>query len=228
VSSSAANAGLRAVAPIDGSPFDPSAYDQIVFDCDGVLFASNGVKAANIRAAAARFCDGPTVDGFVEYFTANNGVPREVKIHTFFDDPTKQVEILAEYNRLNAATLPGLDPEPAAVQFLDACAALDVPIYLLSGGDTSELEAVLGSAGLTHRFVAIMGGPADKSSHLERLALRDRTCFFGDSKHDHEIAERFGFDFVFVSRHTQFRGWREYFQGRPQVRTIPDFEALLG
>jgi len=210
------------------APFEPSAYDQIVFDCDGVLFASNGVKAANIRAAAARFCDGPTVDSFVAYFTANNGVPREVKIGTFFDDPTKQVGILAEYNRLNAATLPGLVPEPDAVRFLDVCSALETPVYVLSGGDSAELEAMLRDTGLAHRFVAIMGGPADKASHLERLALRGRTCFFGDGRHDHEIAERFGFDFVFVSRHTQFRGWREYFRGRPRVRTIPAFDALLG
>jgi phosphoglycolate phosphatase-like HAD superfamily hydrolase len=228
LSLSAASSEVDGLAPRPVAWFDPRAFDQLVFDCDGVLFASNEVKAANIRAAAAQFCDDRSVDRFVEFFTANNGLPREVKIASHFDDPCKRAGILEEYSRLNAATLLRLDPEPDAVRFLDVCAALDVPSYLLSGGDTAELEALLASARLRHRFVAVMGGPVDKATHMERLGLRGRTCFFGDGRHDHEVAERFGFDFVFVSRYTQFGGWREYFAEHPEVRVISGFDEMLG
>jgi phosphoglycolate phosphatase-like HAD superfamily hydrolase len=203
------------------------AYDQLVFDCDGVIVDSNGVKEGNIREAARSVCDPDTTDRFVAYFTGNNGLPREPKIVAFFDDPATQQAVLSAYNRLNAATVPLLEPDPVARRFLEQCSRAGVTMYLLSGGDEREVELLLDNAGIAPLFRAILGAPLTKVEHLERLNLAGRTCYFGDSRYDYEVATRFGFDFVFLSRYTQFRDWREFFAHRPEVRVEVDFGAFV-
>jgi phosphoglycolate phosphatase-like HAD superfamily hydrolase len=203
------------------------SYSQLIFDCDGVLVDSNGVKEANIRAAALSVCDPAEADRFVTYFVGNNGVARERKIAAFFPHVEAQRAVLAAYNSLNAATIPLIEPEPATIRFLDRCARAGVPLYVLSGGAEEEVRKMLCNAGIAGLFREVMGGPLSKTEHLQRLGLTGRTCFFGDSLYDYEVATRFDFDFVFLSRHSQFTAWREFFAQRPGVRVVADFQAFV-
>jgi phosphoglycolate phosphatase-like HAD superfamily hydrolase len=207
--------------------FPCDSYRQLVFDCDGVIVDSNGVKAANIREAALTVCDPATADRFVSYFVSNNGIPREVKIEAFFEDPGARSAVLSAYNRLNQATVPYLEPEPTTRRFLAECAGAGLPLYVLSGGDEEEVREMLGNAGILGLFSAVLGGPRSKPEHLERLQLTGPTCYFGDSRYDYEVAARFGFDFVFLSRFTQFSEWRQFFADRPDVRVVPDFGSYI-
>jgi phosphoglycolate phosphatase-like HAD superfamily hydrolase len=213
-----------------GAPYGPLApftsYRQLIFDCDGVIVDSNGVKEANIRAAAESVCKTAEAARFVAYFVANNGLPRDTKIARFFPDPDVRRAVLSRYNELNAASVPFVEPEPAACRFLKRCAGEGVPLYLVSGGDEPEVRELLENAGIAGFFEKILGGPSSKVEHLEHLGLAGPTCYFGDSRYDHEVASRFGFDFVFLSRYSQFSEWREYFSGRPEVRVVPDFRSL--
>jgi phosphoglycolate phosphatase-like HAD superfamily hydrolase len=203
-----------------------AAYRQLVFDCDGVIVDSNGVKEANIRAAARSVCDEATAERFVAYFIGHNGLPRETKIAAFFTDPAVQRQILCEYNRLNADTVPFIEPAPETRAFLERCVRAGMPLYLLSGGDEPEVRELLENAGIAPMFRRILGGPRSKVEHLERLGLTGPTCYFGDSRYDYEVAARFGFDFVFLSRYSQFRGWAEFFSDRSEVRVAEDFRSV--
>lgn len=201
-------------------------YRQLVIDCDGVLFDSNPIKAANILEAARGVCDSATAERFVQYFVANNGVPRESKIRHFFQDEAMAGRILARYNRLNATTIPHLQPIPSARTFVGAAAGMGIPLYLVSGGEEHEVRALLQNCDLADSFAQIAGGPDTKEEHLQRLALAGSTCFFGDSLHDYDVARAFGFDFVFLHSYTQFDEWESFFSDKPDVMTIPDFSAI--
>lgn len=201
-------------------------YRQLVIDCDGVLFDSNTIKAANILEAALGVCDSATADRFVRYFVANNGVPRESKIRHFFQDEVMAGQVLDRYNRLNATTIPQLQPIPSARTFVGAAARLGIPLYLVSGGEEHEVRALLQNCGLAEAFAHIAGGPDTKEEHLRRLDLVGSTCFFGDSLHDYDVARAFGFDFVFLHMYTQFDEWEAYFSDKPDVMTIPDFSSI--
>jgi phosphoglycolate phosphatase-like HAD superfamily hydrolase len=203
------------------------SYRQLIFDCDGVIVDSNAVKEANIRSAALSVCDPGEADRFVAYFVGNNGVARERKIAGFFPSPATRRAILAEYNRLNATTIPLIEPEPVTRRFLDRCARAGIPLYVLSGGDEDEVRQMLDNAGIAGLFRDIMGGPLSKMEHLQRLGLTGPTCYFGDSQYDYEVASQFEYDFVFLSRHSQFTGWREFFAQRPAVRVVADFHAFV-
>jgi phosphoglycolate phosphatase-like HAD superfamily hydrolase len=217
--------------PLPVNPADPAhffrAYRQLVFDCDGVIIDSNTVKESNIREAALSVCDPVTATRFVSYFVANNGLTRETKIAAFFEEPEARESILSAYNRLNDVTVPFLEPGPVTRRFLERCADAGVPLYVLSGGSEQEVRKMLAVSGVAGMFRAILGGPVSKLEHLERLGLSGPTCYFGDSRYDYDVATRFGFDFVFLWRHSQFTEWRQFFSERPEVRVVPDFGAFL-
>jgi len=201
-------------------------YAQLVFDCDGVIVDTNRIKESNIRQAALSVCDAATAERFVAYFVGNNGLPRETKIDAFFDDHGVRRYVLDAYNRLNAETIRSVEPAPAVRAFLQRWAERGVPLYLLSGADEAEVRDLVKHAGIASLFRGIFGGPVTKMEHLERLRLVGPTCYFGDSRYDYEVARRFGLDFVFMSRHTQFAGWPEFFSDKPQVTVVRDFESL--
>lgn len=202
-------------------------YRQIIFDCDGVLVDTNGLKMANIRSAVAPACTPEEADAFVDYFVRHNGVPREDKIARFFQGEAYQ-EILNRYNALNRTTVPFVTADAATVAFVERLAARSLPLYVLSGGDEAEVRTLLENAGLAPFFHDILGGPTSKVEHLERLGLSADTCYFGDSRYDYQAASRFGFDFVFLSRYTQFQDWELFFSDKPDVTVTYDFSTLNG
>lgn len=201
-------------------------YDHVIFDCDGVLFDSNRIKESNIRAAVAAVVgEGDEVERFVTFFTGNNGVPRETKIRAHFPTEAVSSAILQRYNALNEASVTTLTMLPDAARVLRALAAADVQLHVLSGGDEEEVRRLLAFNEVSNLIENICGGPTTKAEHLERLGLEGRLCFFGDSALDYEVARKYGFDFVFLYRYTQFVGWREFFCDG-DVRVETDFSFI--
>lgn len=191
-----------------------------------MLFDTNGLKASNIQRAAVERCGPAVAARFVEYFVRHNGVPRETKIAAFFDAPADREVILARYNALNAATLSEARMLPEARAFLDRLSERPASLYVLSGGSEGEVRALLDRAAMLDRFRAVCGGPTSKRDHLRALALDGAVCYFGDSLHDYDVAAEFGFDFVFLTRYSQFDAWAEFFADKPDVVVALDFSAL--
>lgn len=193
------------------------AYKGIIFDVDGVLLDSNTLKENNIREAARPFASSQRLNEFVSYFTGLNGVPREGKIAFYFGDNSEETKtILSHYNQLNADSLSEVKVINGALETLRHFHG-QLPIRAVSGGTQEEVRKILTIKGLSSYFDQILGGPKSKLKNIQSFVSTRGHLFFGDSKHDHEVALEMGFDFVFVHEHTQFSNWKDYFSKFPEV-----------
>lgn len=192
-------------------------YKGIIFDVDGVLLDSNTLKENNIREAARPFASSERLNEFVSYFTGLNGVPREGKIAFYFGEGTDETKaILSHYNQLNAESLSDVEVINGALETLRYFHG-QFPIRAVSGGAQEEVRNTLKNKGLSSYFDQILGGPESKLKNVQRFASTRGHLFFGDSRHDHEVALEMGFDFVFLYQHTQFGKWKNYFSEYPEV-----------
>ncbi len=193
-------------------------YNGVVFDVDGVLLDSNDLKENNIREAASRFASSQRLNEFVAYFTGLNGVPREGKVAHYFGSDSNETEaILAHYNQLNADSLSDVEVINGTLETLEYFHG-QLPISAVSGGAQQEVRNILSIKGLSSYFEQILGGPKSKLNNIQGFASTRDYLFFGDSKHDHEVALEMGFNFVFVHEHTQFTDWKDYFIEFPEVQ----------
>lgn len=200
-------------------------YANIILDCDGVVLDSNFLKEKNIFEATLKYTDVVTAQRFSKYFTDNNGLPREVKIHTYFGDTELSHNILFFYNQLNKKSLLAAPFTFRFEEFLNKTDGF-FKYYVLSGGDESELQFVLSQKKIAHRFEKIMGAPKTKYEHLSELNLQGKTLYIGDSKLDYDVASYFQLDFIFMSGYTQFSEWNDFFRNKPEVKVIKNLSEI--
>ncbi|MDH0687608.1 HAD family hydrolase [Stutzerimonas stutzeri] len=197
-----------------------SAYRSIVFDCDGVILDSNRVKTDAFYNATLPYGE-KAAEAMVDYHVRNGGISRYRKFAYFLE-------------HLAPAGVPGPD-----LQALLAAYATEVKTGLLacevaggleafrkhtggtrwmvaSGGDQAELRELFEARGLLDWFDGgIFGSPDTKEEivkrELENGNVRMPALFIGDSRYDHQVAHENGLDFVFLSRWSEFAGWKDYF-----------------
>lgn len=195
-------------------------YQGLILDVDGVLLDSNRLKENNIREAARPFTSEEDCKSFVEYFTSLNGVPREVKVAKFFGENSEtSLEVLSRYNALNDKSLKEVDLTVGVEEFLIYASSI-LPIWAISGGSQKEVRATLFHKKIAPYFQYILGGPSSKSENVKKIKPQGKILFIGDSKHDFETAEAFGFDFIFMHQYTQFEGWEDFFESNPPFMII--------
>lgn len=197
-----------------------SAYQSIVFDCDGVILDSNRVKTDAFYNATLSYGE-KAAAAMVDYHVRHGGISRYRKFAYFLE-------------QLAPAGMPGPD-----LQALLAAYATEVKTGLLacevaegleafreqtsgtrwmvaSGGDQAELRELFEARGLLDWFDGgIFGSPDTKEEivkrELENGNIRMPALFIGDSRYDHQVAHENGLDFVFLSRWSEFERWEEYF-----------------
>ena len=204
---------------------DLSDYDLLIFDCDGVLLDSNGLKADAFYRSVLEFGEGKA-QAFREYHLENGGVSRFEKFRHFFSaiHPTADPEPERYMERYAALVREGYRTCPVTEGTLPLLETLEnVPKYVVSGSEQQELREVLDERGLARFFREIYGSPATKIHNVEaHIPYRSKkVLFFGDARTDALCARRFGFDFAFVSGYTDWR-WEE----EPDF-TLSRFSALL-
>ncbi|MFC4351809.1 HAD family hydrolase [Fodinicurvata halophila] len=205
----------------------PARYRVAVFDCDGVILASNRLKSEAF-AQALEGEDPALVAEFVAWHKANGGIARQVKFDHFFrimkgmsapEEPVKQaVERYGEIVRQglrDCALIPGVEELLAALQ------ARGIACYVNSGGSETELRDIFAERGLAQWFQGIYGSPNDKFRNMQRAGLGDlkpgEGLLFGDSRVDREVARHYGFDFVYVAHESEWR---------PEVEDILTSDSL--
>jgi phosphoglycolate phosphatase-like HAD superfamily hydrolase len=219
-----------------------SDYATYIFDCDGVILDSNGVKTEAFRKAALPWGHDAAA-ALVSYHVANGGISRQIKFTHFLQ------AILPQYA---PGTKPGIDGpglEELLVSYAKAvrgglmtCAIAEglealrsqtavASWSIVSGGDQTELREIFAARGIDQLFDAgIYGGPENKDMIFEREIkgknIRLPAIFMGDSCYDCEAAKRAGLDFVFVSDWTDLRGW-ESFVAKNHLQTICKLRDLL-
>jgi phosphoglycolate phosphatase-like HAD superfamily hydrolase len=205
---------------------DFTLYAYVILDFDGVVLDSNSLKKEAIYSTVQNYLSQKEAEQFVDYFVANNGLPRERKIATYFSDTYQYESVLDEYNRILDHKLRDAKFTQSFLFFLEKLKFYNHVPYILSGGDVNEIKSLLELRGLSDSFALVMGGPLSKSDNLNKLAFTGKILYIGDSKIDYEIAKQYDFDFVFMYGYTQFVAWKEYFKDKKEVMIIKNFETL--
>lgn len=195
-----------------------SAYDSLVFDCDGVILDSNRVKTEAFRQATLPYGE-TAVRAMVDFHVARGGISRYEKFRYFLDEiagggtETDLEALLERYTNAvqeglrNCAVAPGLDGLRAATPHANW--------LVVSGGDQMELRQIFAERKLDYLFDGgIFGSPDDKIEILTREqasgTIRPRALFLGDSRYDHIAASSCGLDFIFISGWSEFQDWQIY------------------
>ncbi|MDC0289931.1 HAD family hydrolase [bacterium] len=172
---------------------------NIFIDFDGVISDTNTLKEKNINEAY-KYIFGEYNSEFVDFFTRNNGVPREIKLKQYFDSPKVEGQILKQYFLLNENLLDA----NLASGFLDYLKINNEShIYILSGGDKNEISSFLVKNNILHFFNEIFTGPKTKSENLSGCTLSSNDIFIGDSRHDYLVAREYNLNFIFMTDFSQ-------------------------
>ena len=202
--------------------FDESkSYKYVMFDCDGVILNSNGLKSRAFFNVACPY----SIDAAKELVAYNKkfgGVSRSAKFDYFLKQIlpkyTKNLPDISDLlKNFGDLVKEGLLNCELNEDIFAVCSKLkNSEFSVISGGDQTELRDVFNLRGLTNYFGAgIWGSPETKYEIIERnfSHVSPSDCLFiGDSKLDFEVARDFGFDFLFMSAWTEVDNWEEFVQ----------------
>lgn len=197
-----------------------AAPRTLVFDCDGVVLASNAIKTEAFRKVADARYGSEAAQALVAHHVRHGGVSRFEKFRYLVEDivgagpdPAACESLCAQYGEEVFARLLECEVAPG----LEALRARTPGSrwMIVSGGAQVELREVFRRRGLDALFDAgIFGSPDTKDAILAReLAagnLERPAVFFGDSAYDHRAAAAAGLDFVFVSDWSELPDWAGY------------------
>lgn len=172
---------------------------KIFIDFDGVICDTNRLKENNIKEAY-KYVFGHYNDDFVHFFTSNNGLPREMKLSKYFNAPNLEKKILTKYYSLNKNLL-SAKLNDGFLDYLKINTKSD--IFVLSGGDYTEITSFLKKNKILHLFNDVLTGPETKSENLSKFHVNSEDLFIGDSKHDYFVAKEYSLNFIFMSEYSQ-------------------------
>ncbi|WBE25068.1 HAD family hydrolase [Denitrificimonas caeni] len=214
-----------------------SDYATLVFDCDGVILNSNQVKTDAFYQAALPYGEA-AAQALIDYHVANGGVSRYLKFGYFLEQLVPKFapndagpsldELLENYAK---AVLQGLLSCEVALGLKELRAATPNARWLIvSGGDQSELRKVFAQRDLAALFDSgIYGSPDTKdeilSRELQNGNIQAPALFIGDSKYDQKAAATARLDFVFLSKWSEVKGWKEWI-AREKLCTRASINAL--
>jgi phosphoglycolate phosphatase-like HAD superfamily hydrolase len=179
-----------------------------IFDCDGVLLDSNGLKTQAFHDTVKPGYGVDAADALVAFHRSNGGISRRLKFEHLFSnilsappDAGAVEALVAGFGRrvrdglLQAPLIQGVD------RALRSARERGWTLYVVSGGDRDEILATLTSRGLADLFAGIHGGERRKRETVQSLLAESKgpAVFFGDSAEDHRAASQNGIPFVFVS-----------------------------
>lgn len=215
----------------------------VIFDCDGVVLNSNGLKTAAFRAVTLPFGNLASL-ALVEFHKRNGGAPRLEKFEYFFDavlpafvigqvafadKPRVVGRLLEDFSKEIREGLLRCEVASGLRELRDAMP--DANWAIVSGADQIELREIFDQRGLAHYFNAgIYGSPKDKRSIISDLLESGRidlpALSLGDSLLDYEASKACGLDFIFVHEWTELPDWVLHCRER-NIRVIPSISHLL-
>ena len=236
--SQAGDQGLRGVPGVLDSPGLRPLFERarcVFFDCDGVIFDSNGFKIAAMR----RSLDGhsPAEIGAMEAFwRANGGVSRFVKFEHFYthiaprDDVQREMQAASErFGRLSLAAYEGARPIAAALELARAAGA--ERCHVVSGATQVEMQSVFASKDIARFFASIQGSPRPKLE-LVQSVLAEHDCppsealLIGDGSMDFRVCRELDMQFVYLAEYTEWTGAATALSSAPRVAVAQTWAEL--
>jgi phosphoglycolate phosphatase-like HAD superfamily hydrolase len=241
---SESRAPVAALVNVLDSPELRALYERapcVFFDCDGVIFDSNGFK---IEAMRRTLCDhsASEVEQMEAFWRSNGGASRFVKFEHFYTSiaPRRDVaravqEASARFGQLSLTAYEGARPVPAALALARATGA--ERCHVVSGAAQVELESVFASKGIAHLFASILGSPRTKLD-LVAGVLAERNCrasealLIGDGAMDFRVCQELGMQFIYLAELSEWQGAAPALARDPRVAIAPRWvdlsRALLG
>lgn len=177
----------------------------IIFDFDGVLIESAGIKTEAFRRLFSKWND--KVDEIVRYHIKNMGISRYVKFKYFYENIINEpysdkieAELGARFSEIVLAEIKKAPFVNGTKEFLEQ----DYQKYLLfiaSGTPQEELGDIVSFRGLDKYFNGVYGTPATKTEIVEMILKRNylernQVVFVGDAESDKMAAGESGIPFI--------------------------------
>jgi phosphoglycolate phosphatase-like HAD superfamily hydrolase len=208
----------------------------VLFDCDGILFDSNGFKVAGMRHALADEPQ-PLVAEMEAYWRGSGGVSRWAKFRYYYEQisPCAEVDRAVEracqrFGDYSLAAYDSQDPVPAALTAARAVGAKRAVV--VSGASQTELETVFTKKDIAALFSEILGSPTPKQD-LVRAVLSARNLaasevlFIGDGAGDLRVARELDVPFVYLNQFSEWPGARDALGNEANVTWADDWSELL-
>ncbi len=212
------------------------SYCTWIFDCDGVLLDSNSIKTEAFYEVALPFGT-ENAGHLVRYHTEHGGISRYEKFKYFFEvilgRSNYQEELSTVLDRYGAIVVERLKnvPQTAGMQEFITTLSGSCKKFIVSGGRQSEIRDVFTARGMDVYFDGIYGSPDTKEQIIHRLLsdgqVDSPAVFIGDSRYDYEVARRYDLDFIFMINYTEFRDWKHFFKGKPDVIMCENFNDII-
>lgn len=196
-------------------------WNTWIFDCDGVLLNSNGVKREAMYRSALGY-GSEKAKLLEEYHVNNGGIGREVKFRWFLQEIVgvnrnleKLVADLKHKYRENLWDgLMTCEVTPGIFDILARLKKEGASLFVVSGADQDELREILTERELAPWFDGIYGAPDTKDQILAReinaKIINRPAIFLGDSQYDYEASKRANLDFFFIHEWTDVANWKEF------------------
>ncbi|MBE1515773.1 HAD family hydrolase [Nesterenkonia halotolerans] len=213
---------------------DPSRYQTLVFDCDGVVLDSNRVKTRAFYEAALPYGEA-AAQRLVDYHVSHGGISRYKKFALFLEEMVDGRQgpgldsLLDAYATEVRAGLMACEIAPGLDQLRQV--TRESRWLIVSGGDQEELREIFHARGISSHFDGgIFGSPDTKDEILAREMGRGNisgsALFLGDSTYDHQASSQAGLDFVFVSAWTEVPGWDTWCREQG-IASVESLQQLL-
>lgn len=201
--------------------------DVIVFDFDGVILDSAGVKT-NAFGEVFKEHGHEAVEYVLKYHQAHCGVSRYVKFRHFYDKllgreitPQEMADLDRRFDEFALEQLANSPLVPGVREFLEY-GFQRWPLYIASGAPQRELDYLLGLMNIAGYFKEVHGSPPHKSESLAEIIRREqadpkRVLMVGDSSTDLQAAEDNNALFLGVGK----------FQDRPWIADLTTMREAI-
>ncbi len=182
-------------------------YKLILWDFDGVLMDSNSVRDAGFIEVLKSF-PAEEVEQLLAYHRKNGGLSRYVKFRYFYEVIRKEAvteeQILALASSFSIIMKHLLvNPDLLIKNSLDFVKKYhtQIPMHIVSGSDSKELNFLCESLHINNYFVSINGSPTHKNDLVKAILPKynfplNEVVLIGDSVNDLEAAKANGIEYI--------------------------------
>ena len=202
----------------------------IVFDFDGVIIDSNGVKIEEYRNLFSQFTkDQTTLDEIIKIYKNSAGIPREVTLKKVFKEifdktiSSQEVENLSsDFSKQIFRRLETIEPLKGFLEYL--AIHKEINKHIISGAPNSDILYLIKRLNLTKHFKSIKGGPLNKKNELNNIRELEKVkaqdiVYFGDQRNDCIAAKSAGVGFIGINAGSNL--------DTMECKKFSDFEELI-
>jgi len=213
----------------------------VFFDCDGVIFDSNGFKLDALRHALSGY-PAPAIAQMELFWSAHGGMARYPKLEHFFRnilpiDGQSTEDTSMQLHRAAArfgefARRAFISARPIAEALALARHAGSERCFVVSGADQGELCDIFRDKQLSPLFKEVCGSPTKKLAHVTRI-LAERHCesrralLIGDGAIDFQVCQSLGMPFIYLDQHSEWTAAKATLAGAPNVALFDTWPEVL-